>query len=226
MASLPANSSFFGFSLSKFASRPLLDSSFFPFIHYAHLYIPFYSQWPAFSYTCTACTTLIVASFILISLTMIPKRFWQGASATPDSSAASSIRHEFEREKNASHRSVSQNRRRTAIIFAIILILLGLVLGLSLGLTVGRQHDDHANNSTQLPVVDLGYSRYQGNNFQHGVSQWLGMRYAEAPLGELRFAAPQDPPYNNTLQSASKVGRSKLKYSSVSDGSSSMVRPV
>lgn len=208
MASLPANSSFPGFSLLEFVFRPLLDSSFFPFINHAHLYIPLYSQWGPFSHMCTVCTTLIVASLILIYLTMVPKPFWQGPSTAPDSSAPSSIRLEFEKEKDASQRIVFQKRRKTAIVLAVIIILLAFVLGLSLGLTVGRRHNNPTNSNISLPVVDLGYSRYQGNNFQHGVNQWLGIRYAAAPLGELRFAAPQDPTYNDTLQGATKVGSS------------------
>ncbi|PQE21386.1 triacylglycerol lipase protein [Rutstroemia sp. NJR-2017a BBW] len=42
-------------------------------------------------------------------------------------------------------------------------------------------------------VVDLGYSKYQGTNLGNGVSQWLGIRYAAPPLGDLRFRAPRDP---------------------------------
>ena len=55
------------------------------------------------------------------------------------------------------------------------------------------------------PVVDLGYSRYQGVPLQNGVTQWLGIRYAAPPTGSLRFAAPQDPPHNGSLQMADQV---------------------
>jgi hypothetical protein len=54
-------------------------------------------------------------------------------------------------------------------------------------------------------VVDLGYSKYQGTNLGNGVSQWLGIRYAAPPLGDLRFRAPRDPIVNHTLQVANKV---------------------
>ncbi|EEP76640.1 conserved hypothetical protein [Uncinocarpus reesii 1704] len=40
---------------------------------------------------------------------------------------------------------------------------------------------------------DLGYAKYQGVRDPHGVTSWYGMRYAAPPIGELRFAAPQDP---------------------------------
>ena len=55
------------------------------------------------------------------------------------------------------------------------------------------------------PIVNLSYSSYQGSAFSNGVSQWLGMRYAAPPLGNLRFAEPQDPLQNDTLQIANQV---------------------
>ncbi|PQE33279.1 triacylglycerol lipase protein [Rutstroemia sp. NJR-2017a WRK4] len=55
-------------------------------------------------------------------------------------------------------------------------------------------------------VVDLGYSKYQGTNLGNGVSQWLGIRYAAPPLGDLRFRAPRDPLVNHKLQIANKHG--------------------
>lgn len=54
-------------------------------------------------------------------------------------------------------------------------------------------------------VIDLGYSRYQGVSLQNGITQWLGIRYAAPPMASLRFAAPQDPPRNDTLQVADQV---------------------
>ena len=60
-------------------------------------------------------------------------------------------------------------------------------------------------NRDQNPVIDLHYARYQGNRLAAGVDEFLGMRYASPPVGDLRFRAPQDPPTNNTLQSATEV---------------------
>ena len=55
------------------------------------------------------------------------------------------------------------------------------------------------------PVVDVGYTRYRGTELSNGITQWLGMRYAAPPLGNLRFRAPADPPVNSTTQNANKV---------------------
>ena len=56
-------------------------------------------------------------------------------------------------------------------------------------------------------VVDLGYARYHGRSTPMGVSQWLGMRYADAPVGSLRFEAPQDPSLMKGTQQATQVRR-------------------
>ncbi|KAF4466813.1 cholinesterase precursor [Fusarium albosuccineum] len=53
------------------------------------------------------------------------------------------------------------------------------------------------------PVVDLGYSKYKGKDLGNGVTQWLGVRYAAAPLKDLRFRPPQDPVRTTTVQDAS-----------------------
>jgi len=55
------------------------------------------------------------------------------------------------------------------------------------------------------PVVDLGYSKYRGRIVGEGTTQWLGIRYAAPPLGQLRFAAPQDPLPTTEVLDASKV---------------------
>ncbi|KAJ6496019.1 alpha beta-hydrolase [Mycena sanguinolenta] len=48
------------------------------------------------------------------------------------------------------------------------------------------------------PIVDLDYAQYQGAvNPANNITHFLGIRYAAAPLGDLRFRAPQ-PPVNQT----------------------------
>ncbi|KAH7913419.1 Alpha/Beta hydrolase protein [Hygrophoropsis aurantiaca] len=45
------------------------------------------------------------------------------------------------------------------------------------------------------PVVDLGYTSYQGyTDVSANITRWLGIRYAEPPVGKLRWKAPQPPP--------------------------------
>ncbi|KAI2603495.1 alpha/beta-hydrolase [Hypoxylon fragiforme] len=56
------------------------------------------------------------------------------------------------------------------------------------------------------PVVDLGCTKYVGVAKYDGISQWLGMRFASPPVGNLRFRPPIDPPCNFTTQAASQHG--------------------
>ena len=89
------------------------------------------------------------------------------------------------------------------------LIVFALVLGLGLGLTLDHHHNhnDHCNTtcSRQYPIVDLGYAQYQGTAFPGGIKQFLGMRYAAPPIGDLRFAAPQDPAQEKNIIKANKA---------------------
>ncbi|KAK7055877.1 carboxylic ester hydrolase [Favolaschia claudopus] len=52
-------------------------------------------------------------------------------------------------------------------------------------------------NADSAPIVDLGYAQYQGIVSTSNITHFLGIRYAAAPLGDLRFRAPQ-PPANVT----------------------------
>ena len=96
------------------------------------------------------------------------------------------------------------------------MLLLGLVLGLSIGLTKGSgilPDNEPGAPQPHLPqpgqqlgaVVDLGYAKYQGDTYPGGISQWLGIRYAQPPVGDLRFAAPQSITGDGSLEMATKV---------------------
>ncbi|KAJ3990189.1 alpha/beta-hydrolase [Lentinula detonsa] len=55
-----------------------------------------------------------------------------------------------------------------------------------------------ANNGA--PVIDLGYAQYQGAfDSTNNLTNYLGIRYAEPPIGDLRWKAPQSPAINNTV---------------------------
>ena len=77
-----------------------------------------------------------------------------------------------------------------------ILLLASAVGSVPLGSSIQR------STSHGQPIVDLGYSLYQGTALEAGVDQWLGIQYAAPPLGDLRWRAPQDPEVNQTLQQA------------------------
>ncbi|KAJ6526943.1 alpha beta-hydrolase [Mycena vulgaris] len=53
------------------------------------------------------------------------------------------------------------------------------------------------------PIVDLGYAQYQGTvDTANNIANFLGIRYAAAPLGDLRFRAPQPPANMSGVQQA------------------------
>lgn len=62
-----------------------------------------------------------------------------------------------------------------------------------------------APSKSQPPIISLDYATYKGESLINGVDQYLGMRFAKAPIGDLRFRAPQDPEQSREVQDATKV---------------------
>lgn len=62
-----------------------------------------------------------------------------------------------------------------------------------------------SERTSSSAVADLGYAKYQGVTLEAGVNQYLGIRYAAPPLGDLRWRAPQDPESISGVQDASTV---------------------
>lgn len=64
-------------------------------------------------------------------------------------------------------------------------------------------------------LVELDYAKYQGVELSSGISQWLGIRYAAPPVGDLRFAAPKDPKKEDSIQVADQVSLEDNRRGSV-----------
>lgn len=74
------------------------------------------------------------------------------------------------------------------------------------------------------PVVDLGYAIYEGTRQSDGVNSWLSLRFAAAPLGDLRWRAPQAPPTDRSrTQSAHEFGAKCIGMIGASDPLSATV---
>ncbi|KAK4986906.1 hypothetical protein LTR66_007741 [Elasticomyces elasticus] len=85
------------------------------------------------------------------------------------------------------------------------LLSLGLLLGASSAAphSAGSRPFDAALQERQASpdrvTVDLGYEVYRGvSNASTGLTTWKGIRFAAAPVGDLRWQAPQPPSSNRT----------------------------
>lgn len=109
--------------------------------------------------------------------------------------------------KNAKAKS---SLRRLRPIYLLIIAIILIIISILLGVLLSRAH-----SSSSHIDVDLGYSKYRGVSKSNGISQWLGMRYAAPPLGDLRFRAAEDPLNTTALQLATTVSNMKgfwLRY--------------
>lgn len=100
------------------------------------------------------------------------------------------------------HIQKKPSRRKLWLGLGAILIMIATALVIAICLTLRQQIQRNKGSDF---FVDLGYSRYSGKSFKDGTSQWLGIRYAAPPVGNLRFAAPQDLLRNTTIQQAIEV---------------------
>ncbi|QYT01989.1 Carboxylic ester hydrolase [Trichoderma simmonsii] len=98
--------------------------------------------------------------------------------------------------------------------FKSLLLQLTSLLPIAHGAAIHQRSDDTTQSS---PIVDLGYAKYRGVRLDAGVDQFLGMRFAQAPLGNLRFRAPQDPTPEKSIQDASKFGPICVAVSQTAD---------
>ena len=69
----------------------------------------------------------------------------------------------------------------------------------------------NGQNTTSNPIVNLGYASFQGIvDSVNGVTSYYALRYAQPPVGELRFRAPQPIEgsnyYNSSVVNATAPG--------------------
>lgn len=90
------------------------------------------------------------------------------------------------------------------------------VCGQQKALTSGTP-GDCLQMSLEGPTVDLNYTTYVGTSRKSGINVFLGMRYAEPPLGELRWRAPIEPSgkIDGRVATAKAVGCSLGFYASL-----------
>ncbi|GFF44022.1 lipase 1 [Aspergillus udagawae] len=79
-------------------------------------------------------------------------------------------------------------------------------LGLNLVFSLFAAAHTH---STQLPIVDLGYELHQAISYEEhiGIYNFSNIRFAAAPVGDLRFRAPAPPIVNRTTAQTGSEAR-------------------
>lgn len=76
----------------------------------------------------------------------------------------------------------------------------------ALGAAVALPADTTTATTATAPLIHLDYATYQGSRAAGAVvDQFLGMRFAKPPMGDLRFRAPQEPAHEDQVQDATKV---------------------
>ena len=147
-----------------------------------------------------------------IQRTAIPSgQGWSAKDNASPAQTASVTDKELEATKRQSRRTLrSRLRSRWCIATLIVAMLLVIALIVSLVLTVGRKNGGGGAATPIGPsrtgtIVTLADGQYQGVSQPDGVTNWLGMRYAAAPVGDLRFAAPQNPPKFSGVHLANEV---------------------
>lgn len=94
-----------------------------------------------------------------------------------------------------------------------MLSLLSLFFLASEAYVLDLPHHAQLRDEISSPVVDLEYAKYRGERLGDAdVDQYLGMRYAAPPLGDLRFRAPRDPIPESGVQNASSVNLNHILY--------------
>ncbi|EFR01911.1 cholinesterase [Nannizzia gypsea CBS 118893] len=98
-----------------------------------------------------------------------------------------------------------KSRKKLIILAVSIMTVLLTTLVVSLALVL-RHRGSSAHHMPNGPLVELGYAKYLGTPGGYNVTSWLGIRYAAPPVGDLRFAAPQDPKKEGGIQRANSRG--------------------
>jgi len=125
-------------------------------------------------------------------------------------------------EKQTNARNRKHFWRKVALITVAVLVPV-IILAACLGALLPRKHSSGGGSSgsssnsggtgaggsssnNKEALVHLDYASYQGTQLLAGVNQYLGVRFAAPPTGDLRWRAPQPPRTTSGIQDATSFG--------------------
>ncbi|EGD85540.1 hypothetical protein H112_06444 [Trichophyton rubrum D6] len=126
-------------------------------------------------------------------------------SPTPSTNLVPLNKLPVDKSEPAQEQRPRKSRKKLIIIIvgAMTVLLTTLIVSLALVLHHRGSKAQPMNNG---PLVELDYAKYLGTPGGYNVTSWLGIRYAAPPVGDLRFAAPQDPKKEGGIQRANSRG--------------------
>ena len=126
---------------------------------------------------------------------------WNNAAPAPSTQSRGIPNKELEAAEPWLKRPLRSSLRSSWCKIALTVpMLLIVVVILAVVLSIETKHHKNISRAAAITptrngnIVTLADGQYQGTTQHNGITSWLGMRYAAAPVGNLRFAAPQDPP--------------------------------
>ncbi|KAK7970488.1 Carboxylic ester hydrolase [Apiospora saccharicola] len=96
-----------------------------------------------------------------------------------------------------------------AVVLVIVIVLVAVLVPVLLHARDERTKEEQQKTPSDISNarVNLGYAQYQGSHLPNEVNQFLGVRFAAPPTGDLRWKAPQEPAAHLGDQAADKFGK-------------------
>ncbi|KAK8125311.1 triacylglycerol lipase-like protein [Apiospora kogelbergensis] len=96
-----------------------------------------------------------------------------------------------------------------AVVLVVVIVLVAVLVPVLLHQRDEKTRDEQQKTPSDISKarVNLGYAQYQGSHLPNGVNQFLGIRFAAPPTGDLRWKAPAEPQVRSGDQPADKFGK-------------------
>ncbi|KAJ8607106.1 hypothetical protein MRB53_040542 [Persea americana] len=75
--------------------------------------------------------------------------------------------------------------------------------------------------TSRAQTIDLGYSKVSAYQTFNSITSWVNIRYAAPPVGNLRFAAPEAPLQENSVNDGKTGYTCRMSHQDLSNDSTS-----